>query len=174
MPDKKLTDSEVVKALKELLKELKGKKQLIVTEQGVKNLCYGLQNFLDLINRQDEEINRLQAENENYSKNNRQMTSDILKLYKELEQAKAENQRLKNAYKQCAWERDAYIEIENTAIAEVKAEAYKEFQEKLERTTWYRINQKGELVVGANSETDIPLYKAEDIYNLLKELVGEK
>lgn len=57
--------------------------------------------------------------------------------------------------------------------AEIKAEAYKEVEEKLSETTWYRISQKGELVVGANSETDIPLYKAEDVYNLLKELIGE-
>jgi hypothetical protein len=42
----------------------------------------------------------------------------------------AENERLKNAYKQCAWERDAYIEIENIAIAEAKAEAYMECIEK--------------------------------------------
>ncbi len=40
MTDKKLTDNEIIKALEELLKELKSKKQLIVPEQGVKNLYF--------------------------------------------------------------------------------------------------------------------------------------
>ena len=60
MTDKKLTDNEIIKALEELLKELKSKKQLIVPEQGVKNLCYGLQNFLDLINRLQTKNDRLE------------------------------------------------------------------------------------------------------------------
>ena len=55
----------------------------------------------------------------------------------------------------------------------IKDEAYMEVEEKIEKIAWYHINQNGELVMGANSETDTPLYKAEDIYNLLKELVGE-
>ena len=58
-------------------------------------------------------------------------------------------------------------------ITLVKAEAYKECAEKIDTTTWYHINKNGELVKGANSETDIPLFKAEDIFNLLKELVGD-
>lgn len=73
-----------------------------------------------------------------------------------------ENKRLKK-------ENHQFADI-GKMYSEVKADAYKEVEEKLDKTTWYRINQKGELVVGANSETDIPLYKAEDVYNLLKEL----
>lgn len=49
----------------------------------------------------------------------------------QINRLQSENERLRNAYKQCAFERDAYIEIGNTAIAEAKAEAYKEFSEKL-------------------------------------------
>lgn len=38
----------------------------------------------------------------------------------------------------------------------------------IERTDWYHINPKGELVHGANSTDNIPLYKAEDVYQALK------
>ena len=51
-----------------------------------------------------------------------------------------------------------------------RAEAIKEFAERVYETTWYRINDKGELVVGANSENNIPLYKAEDILKIAKEM----
>jgi hypothetical protein len=39
--------------------------------------------------------------------------------------------------------------------------------DKVEKTTWYHINKNGELVKGANSETDIPLYKHSDITRVL-------
>ena len=92
------------------------------------------------------------------------LAKDTLDLIKRLQ---AENERLKNAYKQCAWERDAYIEIENTAIAEAKAEAYKEFAEKFENRilsmlTTATLDEK-EIIcafVGINN-------------NVLKELVGD-
>lgn len=41
--------------------------------------------------------------------------------------------------------------------------------DKVEETTWYHINKNGELVMGANSETDIPLYKHSDITRVLAE-----
>ena len=41
-----------------------------------------------------------------------------------------------------------------------------ELLESIEETTWYHIF-KGKLVQGANGETDIPLYKASDIYSVL-------
>lgn len=37
----------------------------------------------------------------------------------------------------------------------------------IEGTDWYHINKNGVLVHGANSETDIPLYKADDVYKVL-------
>lgn len=48
--------------------------------------------------------------------------------------------------------------------------AIKEFAERVEETTWYHINAKGKLVVGANSENNTPLYKAEDILKIAKEM----
>ncbi len=38
----------------------------------------------------------------------------------------------------------------------------------IEDTDWYHINKNGELVLGANSVDDVPLYKAEDIYRVLE------
>ena len=76
----------------------------------------------------------------------------------------AENERLRNAYKQCAFERDAYIEIENTAIVEAKAEAYKEFVERLKEHAYLDSGITGfqEMVVDLS-----------DIENIAYELVGE-
>ena len=41
-----------------------------------------------------------------------------------------------------------------------------ELLESIEETTWYHVF-KGKLIHGANSKTDIPLYKASDIYSVL-------
>ena len=106
-----------------------------------------IKRLLDFIEAQEEYINRLQAENE----------------------------RLKNAYKQCAWERDCfeadnkrlYEIIENKGgsilIANAKAEAYKEFAEMLK--------EKAKPHYFDNCNFAVPI---EDIDNLLKEMVGDK
>jgi hypothetical protein len=91
---------------------------------------------------------------------------DILDL---INRQQAENERLK--YFNSANVASA-IGLENK-LETAKAEAYKEIEEKIDKITWYHINKNGKLVMGANSETDIPLYKAKDVYNLLKELGGE-
>jgi hypothetical protein len=57
-------------------------------------------------------------------------------------------------------------------IAGVREEVAKEFAKKIEDTTWYSINSEGELVVGANGGSDVPLYKADDILEIAKEMVG--
>jgi hypothetical protein len=151
--DKKLTDSEIVKALEccFLNRNCKGC-SVSGKPKCLKTACLGA---IDLINRLQAENNELQLKIKNYNAEN--------------EKLKAESERLKNDLAISKKETKRYM----TGYKTAKAEAYKEFVEKLDRTTWYRINQKGELVVGANSETDIPLYKAEDVYNLLKELVGD-
>ena len=40
----------------------------------------------------------------------------------------------------------------------------------VEEVDWYHINERGELVQGANSREDEPLYKAKDIYDALKNI----
>ena len=132
-----MTDNEIIKALKELLKELKGKKQLIVPEQGVKNLCYGLQNFLDLITRLQEKNKKLQERN--------------VILRGLVDTQKAENEDIKFLYENL---KEEHLEIIK-AIKHTKAEAYKEFAERLKE--WFR------------KESEV--YKLID--NLVKEMVGE-
>lgn len=58
-------------------------------------------------------------------------------------------------------------------IAGVREEVAKEFAKKIEDTTWYSINSGGELVEGANGESDVPLYKAEDILKIAEKMVGD-
>ena len=42
--------------------------------------------------------------------------------------------------------------------------------EAMEDVDWYHINKDGQLVHGANSKEDEPLYKAEDVYKVLKDV----
>lgn len=44
----------------------------------------------------------------------------------------------------------------------------------IEDTDWYHINRCGELVQGANSEEDIPLFKADDVYKALRSVPSEQ
>ena len=80
----------------------------------------------------------------------------------------AENERLKNAYKQCAWERDTFTEIKKEYIAKLiaktKAEAYKEFADKLKLHAYHECDITGYRYL---------VVQIEEIDNLLKELVGE-
>ncbi len=41
--------------------------------------------------------------------------------------------------------------------------------EKVEGTTWYHIGLQGNLIKGARSDIDTPLYKADDIYKAITE-----
>lgn len=108
-----MTDNEIKKALEDTLHRIKGAEQLIVPEQGVKNLCYGLQNFLYLINRKDEELKRLQAENE--------------RLKEEIKKEQLYNLRMtahsvkSEAYKEFAerLKKESYERIDLTAYVEV-------------------------------------------------------
>ena len=182
MPDKKLTDNEIVKAL-ECCRDIDIKCETcqLWTDSECTKVLH--QATIDLINRlqtknkeldeklviykgtidwQVKEINRLQAENSN-------LTSDLTSLQNDLTSLQAENERLNIRLRKTEHQ---FADI-GKMYSEIKAEAYKEFEEKISGTTWYHINKNGELVIGANGETDIPLFKAEDVFNLLKELVGE-
>lgn len=99
----------------------------------------------------------------------------IAKALDLIKRQKAEIERLQ---KECGnqstlWSKH-FESIFETAKETIKAEAVREFAEKIYEMTWYHINSQGKLVKGANSETNIPLYKAEDINNILKEMVGEE
>ena len=102
-------------------------------------------------------------------KENKYMFSLIESTLDLINRLQAENERLGKELLEQKLKNNMLYET----AKEIEAEAYKEVAEKIDATTWYHINKNGELVMGANSETDIPLFKAEDVFNLLKELVGE-
>lgn len=149
-----------------------------MTDNEIKKALEGMIQFADMVNRSVLDmvdvqtlkntlayINRLQVENEELNeelKNLRTENKELKCLRTDLTSLKAENESLKNAYKQCAWERDTFQEenerlskITRPFIAEIKAEAYTEFAERLKE--WFR------------KESEV--YKL--INNLLKEKVGD-
>lgn len=117
-----------------------------LTDNEIKKALEGMIQFADMVNRSVLDMVDVQTLKNTLAYINR---------------LQAKNESLKNAYKQCAWERDAYIEIENTAIAEAKAEAYTEFAERLRENSIATFSFKGVVMV-------------EEIDNLLKEMVGGK
>ena len=125
-----MTDNEIIKAL-ECCKEAKLQKDCLdlkcplSTEYGCNFEQEELRNkALDLINRQQAEIERLQ-----------------------------------NAYKQCAWERDTFLEEQKSA----KSEAIKKFAERLKNTQ--RIRMCDGYIISY-----IPF---DEIDSLKKEMVGD-
>ena len=96
-----------------------------------------LKKLLDLINRYEEIVKKCEKV-EHFAD-------------KTIATLQAENERLK-------WERDAYIEIQNTAIAEAKAKAIKEFAERLKEESEHFWEEKENFV------------SEEQIDNLLKEM----
>lgn len=169
MPDK-LTDNEIVKEL-----------------QGIKE---SMKRHIDLTNEMGQDLLRIDEEYTGGSKvwlttdyfqkvvkhfsHSNYLVKCLELVFDYINHLQAENERLRNAYKQCAFERDAYIEIENTAIAEAKseakAEAVKEFAEKLKKSIKKSVDD-------AWHSDGNGIYDAEcvldDIDNLLKELVGD-
>ena len=145
MKDNNLTDLEIKKAIE-------CHRNLDCDNCPLKNVGYCTRQLME---NAVEMFDRLQAEVENYSKNNQQMTSDILKLYKGLEQAKAENEDYKALYEDLKAEHIETIK----AIKHYKAEAYKEFAELLDK----------QFDIGVFNSCYIRC----EIDNLLKELVGE-
>ena len=104
---------------------------------------------------------------------------EISMLHKKCKSQQAEIERLQNAYKQCAWERDVFAEDMKEEIKKdcsylaldikiIKAEAVKEFAERLKgnkQLVKARLEDIGEcLLYGV---------LCGDIDNLVKEMVGE-
>ena len=148
----KLTDSEIVKALEDALYRIKGAEHLIVPKEGVDNLCNGLENALDL-------INRLQAENKSQSIMIKMLKGSIEDYKNSYINQKAEIERLKT---------NLNIELENFATEydnKIKAEAYKEFAEKAKEFMHNKFK--------ALDEYEFEYITERDIDNLLKEMVGE-
>jgi hypothetical protein len=136
MPDKNLTDAEIVKTVKSYEEK--------ILANGIKSL----EPFevREIVERQQEQINRQQAENERLKTENRILSQKRVNLFERLE-----------------------------IIDEAKAEAYKEFADRLNKEAEkVDIDREGDFV-----STDDKLYDTVADWckvtsnNLLKELVGE-
>ena len=153
MPDKKLTDSEIVKALE----------CCPVADDCYECECkeFCPQYMGDLIPLALDLINRQKAKNETLKELNGRLVVLGDRFRSELKTATAENERLQEAID----EQDIEISRLYKRIDEAKAEAYKEFAERLKTEyakgmNWFKKKESYYVDVG-------------DINNLLKELVGE-
>ena len=155
----------------------------VITRECAENLKA---KVLDLINRQEEKIKTLQDKYRWLDQESDILKADVENLNRICDEVNAENQslkaeveRLKNAYKQCAWERDVFAEDIKEEIKKdcsylmldiktIKAEAYKEFAEKL-KEKHRRITDYDEAGFGCQ------IFIVEESYidNLLNELVGD-
>ena len=114
MTDNKLTDEQIIKFVEHAMYSAKG-------EDGFKEIHWEhFKDILDLINRQKAEIEKL-----NVDLVGMRGACESYKIH--YDNAQAEIERLQNAYKQCAWERDTFLEELKTA----KSEARKELAERL-------------------------------------------
>lgn len=151
MPDKKPTDAEIVKALK----------QCKDCNADLRNSCNGClllnyypyctENGIDL---GVDLINRLQAENKNLQERN-------VILRGLVDTQKAENERLKKGWK-------ADIQL----TAEVKAEAYKEYH--IKARACLKANRDIEQQIGNNYAARAIKEIENRFDNIFKELVGDK
>lgn len=156
MPDKKLTDNEIVKTLQEMADYPHN------YEEG-----QDLQNALDL-------INRLQVQNKELAETIHNLTLEKDTLFDKTEELKAEVERLKALAENGA----SAIDTNNRLVqrfAEIKSEAVKDFAERLKNEiindTAYAcdITQHSGYYDYQIKIGDIPEY----IDNLVKEMVGE-
>jgi FtsZ-binding cell division protein ZapB len=154
MPDKKLTDSEIVKAFK-CCSDINDKCFECPLKDKSRESCVGIlmSNALDL-------INRLQADKEYYKKNRDKYQDDVMFLSKQCDELQEENERLKNCRKE---EVEKLMAATDKVISETKAEAYKEFAAKIK-----------EDAVWICDDNYIEDALTEYIDNLVKELVGEE
>ena len=133
--------------------------------------CYKLDDFvLDLITRQKADLKQKDTEIDILIRKKETLKDEVSEL-------RAEAERLKNAYKQCAWERDVFAEDTREELAkhiticeaektEIKTEAYKEFAERLEEKSIY-------IPPSSNGKFGVDVVFVEDVYNLLTELTEQ-
>ena len=142
MPDK-LTDSEIVKALRRWLEEIRKARQAYLEK--VNEEHYPSMRYEYLLSDTIHEINRLQAENQRLMNQTTTYITSISELTNEVERLRADRE-------------SAMLLAADIIAADktLKAEAYKEFAEKLKFIMCPSVKLE---------------YK--DIDNLLKELVGE-
>lgn len=143
MTDKKLTDQEIIKALKEILE--------LMCIEGDLQRSATISNALDLINRQKADIEKIDIAFNNLI--------EVARLWKEkYNNAMAENERLKEVNEKRLIDFNGLSGI----IKRAKAEAYKEFAEGLKEKAQPHYFDNYDFAVSIDN-----------IDNLLNELVGE-
>lgn len=176
MPDKKLTDKEIVKALEICQKP---------HDNDTCNNCKYKRNFgcrdalcndiLDLINRLEAEKEVLEARIGVYETCNARKDEAIKHLEAENERLKEENNELHKALTnaECNYDNmrllyiNKRVDVDRLLIAnaEIKAEAYKEFAERLKEFMHNKFKTLDEYEFEYITESDID--------NLIKEIIGE-
>lgn len=176
MPDNKLTDNEIMKAQKYCCEADscdRGCPLVDKCESPIKTMEEFIKFDLDLINRLQakaikeqnknsklrNERNRLQAQNKDLAETVHNLTIEKDALFDKAEELKVEVERLKT---------NLNVELENFATEydnKIKAEAYKEFAERLNKIEKFR-----SCVESDNYELSVTM---REVDNLLKELVGE-
>ena len=176
MPDRKLTNNEIIKALRSWLEVIRKSRQEYLEK--VNEEHYPSMRYEYLLSDTIHEINRLQAENSNLQEKNSNLTSVLTSLQNDLISAKAENKRLRadiGMLKSKMNILNALIEMKNDTISNqikvidalesqlktAKDEAYKECIEKVKALfpSYNEPYQYWEIHGGAD--------------NLLKETVGD-
>ena len=145
MTDKKLTDEEIKSALEQCASDDEGCFRCVLQDMHCANCICRLQaESLNLINRQKAEIEKLKS-----------------KYGKLCEYAEKKEFELAEINADISWFREAKISRLAPAIKEIKAEAYKEFVDRLKEKK-------------LQSTMDRRICTFEMIDNLLKEMVGEE
>ena len=154
MPDK-LTDNEIVKALRSWLEEIRKARKAYLEK--VNELHYPSMRYEYLLSDTIHEINRLQAENERLSQFGGILLRNGSELFKEIQTAKAE------AYKECI--EKAKEEINEALKSNYKARAEREQSIPIftENEFWNYCTGKIDCLRGIDDFLD----------NLLKEMTGE-
>lgn len=147
MSDKKFTDEEIIETLEDYIKE----NEFEYFHSNMVGEYPLIRKSLDLINRQKSEIERLQKE------------VNLVSILFQDEQERAEEYRLKIENLQNVIS-NQQIEISAKIENKIKAEAYKEFAEKL----------KVAAISCSIGGRYYKIFTKRDIDNFLKEMVGEE
>ena len=150
-----MTDNEIIKVLTQYAGTY--------ANYGVKQVA---QEALSLINRQQAKIKALQMDNQ-------QLQSDIVNANMNADHAQADIERLEDLLKRHKRHTDRIRLITAETAKKIKAEAIKEFAERLHCHCEAVINQEWNKKVSPVSWADAYEEFEEEIDNLLKEMVGD-
>lgn len=118
---------------------------------------------LDIIQNKDIRITELWEERCRIYESLKEAKAEIDELQLKITSCNSEIERLQNAYKQCAWERDTFLDELKTA----KSEAIKEFADRLKEKGRYPLTNIYYEVIGLKQRK---IWLEEDIDNLVKEM----